>query len=242
MNREQTLEKMRQLRLFGMHEAYQVSSRQHTELTNDELMALLIDAEWQDKQHRKIKRLTTQAKFRYKASFSELDYQANRSLNKDLMIRLATCQFIRQSENILISGPTGAGKSFIASALGHQACNMGHKTIYFNAMKLFAHLKASRVDASYTKIIRQMEKADLLIIDDFGLQNLDTDQRNMLMEIIEDRHNNKSTVIASQLPVKAWYEVIGENTIADAILDRLVHTAHRIELTGESMRKTMKKN
>lgn len=242
MNREQTLEKMRQLRLFGMYDAYQVSGQQHAELTNDELMALLIDAEWQDKQNRKIKRLTTQAKFRYTAMLSDLNYRANRSLNKDLIVRLGTCQFIRQRENILISGPTGVGKSFIASALGHQACNMGYKTIYFNAMKLFAHLKASRVDASYAKTIRQIEKADLLIIDDFGLQNLDNDKRNMLMEIIEDRHNNRSTIIASQLPVKAWYEVIGENTIADAILDRLVHTAHRIELTGESMRKMNKNN
>lgn len=240
MNTEQTLEKMRELRLFGMHEAYKTSSKQHQQLSNDELMALLIDAEWQDKQHRKIKRLTTQARFRYKASVNELDYQTSRSINKDLLVRLSTCQFIKQCENVLISGPTGVGKSFIASALGHQACNIGYKTAYFNAMKLFAYLKSSRADASYAKTLRQIEKADLLIIDDFGLQNLEPDQRNMLMEIIEDRHNRKSTIIASQLPVKAWYEVIGENTIADAILDRLVHTAHRIELTGESMRKKKK--
>lgn len=225
-----------------MHGAYQTALQQHQELTNDELMSLLIDAEWQDKQQRKIQRLTAQARFRYRASFSDLDYHGNRSLNKDLMLRLGTCQFIKQHENILICGKTGVGKSFIASALGHLACGMGHKTIYFNAMKLFAHLKASHADASYAKVIRRIEKTDLLIIDDFGLQNLDTNQRNMLMEVIEDRHNRKSTLIASQLPVKAWHPVIGENSIADAVLDRLVHTAHRIELTGESMRKRAKNN
>lgn len=242
MNVQQTLDKMKQLKLLGMYDAYQTSQKHHQSLTNDELMSLLIEAEWQDKQHRKVQRLTKQAKFRYQASCSDLDYHSNRSLNKDLMIRLSSCQFIKQAENILISGPTGVGKSFIASALGHQACSMGYKTLYFNAIKLFVHLKTSKVDDSYARMIRQIEKADLLIIDDFGLQNITTDQRNMLMEIIEDRHNKKSTIISSQLPVKLWHQIIGENTIADAIMDRLVHTAHRIELSGESMRKKGKNN
>lgn len=242
MNVQQTLEKMRQLRLFGMRDAYQTTQQHHENFTNDELMSLLIEAEWQDKQQRKIQRLTAQARFRYQASCSDLDYQSNRSLNKDLMIRLSSCQFIKNAENLLITGPTGVGKSFIASALGHQACSMGYKTIYFNAMKLFARLKASKVDDSYAKTLKQIEKADLLIIDDFGLQNMSAEQRDMLMEIIEDRHNKKSTLISSQLPVKSWYQIIGENTIADAIMDRLVHTAHRLELSGESLRKKIKSN
>jgi DNA replication protein DnaC len=238
---QQTLEKMKHLRLLGMYEAYKTTTAQAQSLSLDEWIALLIEAEWQYKQQRKIKRLTTKARFRYHSSFNDIDYQTSRALDKNLIARLASCQFITKAENVLICGPTGVGKSYIASALGHQACLNGYKTLYFNSMKLFAILKTSKADASYVKLLRQIESTDLLIIDDFGLQTLEPFQRNSLMEIIEDRHNRKSTIIASQLPVKNWYDVIGESTIADAILDRLIYAAHRIELQGESMRK-MKKN
>lgn len=239
MNVQATLEKMKEMRLHGMQEAYQssieISSAE--QFTKDELLAYLIDAEWQDRQNRKIERLTNQAKFRYKASLEEIDYNTPRELNKDMLLRLSDCNFIKKKENVIITGPTGVGKSFIASALGHQACRHGYKIYYSNANKLFAKLKSLKADGSYIKEINKIEKQDLLIIDDFGLQPLDNENRQMLMEIIEDRHNKRSTIISAQLPVKNWYEVIGDSAIADAILDRLIHSAHRITLNGESMRK-----
>lgn len=239
MNVQATLEKMKEMRLHGMQEAYQssieISSAE--QFTKDELLAYLIDSEWQDRQNRKIERLTNQAKFRYKASLEEIDYNTPRELNKDMLLRLSDCNFIKKKENIIITGPTGVGKSFIASALGHQACRHGYKIYYSNANKLFAKLKSLKADGSYIKEINKIEKQDLLIIDDFGLQPLDNENRQMLMEIIEDRHNKRSTIISAQLPVKNWHEVIGDSAIADAILDRLIHSAHRITLNGESMRK-----
>lgn len=152
-------------------------------------------------------------------------------------MRLAECIFIKKKEDLLITGASGVGKSFVASALGHQGCQLGYRVLYFNTQKLFSRLKTAKGDGSYNKEVSRIEKYDLLILDDFALQPLDNYNRNTLMEIIEDRHGRKSTIIASQLPVSMWYDVIGESTIADAILDRLVHKAHRIELQGESMRK-----
>jgi DNA replication protein DnaC len=178
--------------------------------------------------------------FRYLSHLSEVKYQAARDLDKELLTRLSSCQFIQQKENVLITGPTGVGKSFIASALGHQACSMAFKVAYYNTAKLFTRLNSAKADNSLYRKIARIEKQDLLILDDFGLQNLDKNKRDLLMEIIEDRHNKKATIIASQLPVSTWYEVIGEGIIADAILDRLVHGAHRISLSGESLRKIKK--
>ncbi len=242
MNSTQTLQKMRDMRLHGMAGIYDLghTSGTYASFTADELLALLIDAEWQERENKKVERLNHSAGFRYGAGLSEINYKAARTLDKDLMGRLATCQFIEGRENILITGPTGVGKSFIASALGHQACSMGFKTLYFNTSKLFTKLNGARADNSLYKEINKIEKHDLLILDDFGLQSLEKHQRDMLMEIIEDRHNRRSTIIASQLPVNIWHDVIGEGTIADAILDRLVHSAHRIELSGESLRKVKK--
>jgi DNA replication protein DnaC len=242
MNTQQTVEKMKSLRLQGMLEAYQGSlqTQTHLQLSSDELLTMLIDAEWQERANKRVARLTQGAAFRYTSHLSEINYQAARDLDRDLLSRLATCQFIQQKENVLLTGPTGVGKSFIASAIGHQACAIGYKTAYYNTAKLFTKLHGAKADNSLYKEIARIEKTDLLILDDFGLQNLDKPQRDLLMEIIEDRHNRKSTLIASQLPVSAWYEVIGEGTIADAILDRLVHAAHRMSLSGESLRKVKK--
>jgi DNA replication protein DnaC len=242
MNTVQTIEKIKSMRLFGILDAYQsnLSSQVSQQLTQDEFLSYLIDTEWQDRYNRRIQRLTSQAKFRYKAFFNEIDFNAQRNLNKDQLVRLSDCNFIKSKENIIITGPTGVGKSFIASALGHQACQMGHKTYYSNASKLFAKLKGAKADGSYIREINKIEKQDLLIIDDFGLQALDNISRQTLMEIIEDRHGRKSTIISSQLPIESWHDIIGESNIADAILDRLVHTANRIYLDGESMRKSKK--
>ena len=237
----QTLEQMKQLRLYGMHRAFDTSLSPDTiSYTNDELIAYLMQSEWDDRQNRKIDRLTKAARFRYIAVMEDIDYHNTRNIDKNQVQRFATCDFINRKDNLLITGSTGVGKSYIASAIGHQACSQGYKVMYFNTNKLFTMLKTSKADGSYLKQINKLEKQDLLILDDFGLKALDTINRHSFMEIIEDRHGKHSTIIASQLPVEAWHEIIGEQTIADAILDRLVHTAHRINIKGESMRKKMR--
>tara|TARA_R110000751_G_C13771010_1_gene480135 strand:- start:91 stop:798 length:708 start_codon:yes stop_codon:yes gene_type:complete len=232
---------MKQLRLHGMLRAFNTSlSSQSIDYTNDELIAYLIQSEWDDRHNRKIERLTRSARFRYSALMENIDYDPSRKINKNQIQRFANCDFVAQNDNILITGSTGAGKSYMASAIGHQACSLGYKVLYFNTTKLFTMLKTSKADGSYARQIDRIEKQDLLILDDFGLKGLDNINRHSFMEIIEDRHGKKSTIIASQLPVEAWHDIIGEQTIADAILDRLVHTAHRIDIKGESMRKKLK--
>lgn len=238
----QTLDQMKQLRLYGMHRAFnetmQVNSIQYT---NDEHIAYLLQSEWDDRYNRKIERLTKAAKFRYKAVFEEIHYNEQRNIDKNRIHRFANGEFIKNNESILITGSTGVGKSFIASAIGHQACSLGYKVMYFNTHKLFTKLKTAKADGTYTKEINKIAKQDLLILDDFGLRALDNANRHVFMEIIEDRHGKKATIIVSQLPTEAWHQIIGEQTIADAILDRIVHSAHRINLKGESMRKKLRK-
>ncbi len=238
-----TINTMSRLKLHGMMRTWQtmVESRQHNDLTHDQLLDTLVQSEWEHRENKKFDRHLKQAKFRYGASIEEIDFSSPRGLDKTRMLRLADGSFIERKENLLITGPTGVGKSFIASALGHQGCLLGFKTLYFNTQKLFSKLKILKADGTYLKEMNRIEKCDLLILDDFGLQNLDNTTRMNLMEIIEDRHGRKSTVIASQLPVASWYEIIGESTIADAILDRLIHGAHRIELSGSSLRKKDKR-
>lgn len=233
------LNKMSHLKLHGMLRTYQslLDSRQHHDLTHDELINILIQSEWEDRENKKITRHTRLARFRYAASVEEINFTASRGLDKTQVLRLADGSFIDKKENILITGATGVGKSYLASALGHQGCHLGYRTLYFNTQKLFTRLKMMRADGSYTRELAKIEKYDLLILDDFGLQQLDNTARMILLEIIEDRHGRKSTIVASQLPVAKWYEVIGESTVADAILDRLVNTAHRLELKGDSLRK-----
>ena len=234
---------MKEMRFFGMHRAFATTMETggaDTDYTNDELIAYLVQNEWDDRHNRRIERLTKSARFRYTAVMEAIDYRPSRQLDKNLVRRLGSCGFIQKRENILITGSTGVGKSYLASAIGHQACSMGSKTMYFNTAKLFTLLKTSKADGSYPKQISKLEKQDLLILDDFGLKPLDNINRHALMEIIEDRHGKRSTIIASQLPVEVWHDIIGEKTLADAILDRLVHTAHRIDIKGESMRRKLK--
>ena len=237
-----TIEKMRQMRLLGMTDAFEtiIETSQNDNFTPDELLAYLIEAEWNDRHLRKLQRHLRAAKFRYRATVEEIDFQTPRNLDKNLMLRMADCTFLERKENLLLTGPTGTGKSFLTSAIGHQACVKGYKVRYFNCAKLFAMLKMAKADGSYKRIMDRIERQDLLILDDFGLQPVDSQSRLAMLEIIEDRHGRKSTIIASQLPVAKWYKVIGEKTLADAILDRLVHSAHRFELAGESLRKRKK--
>lgn len=236
---QETLEKIKKLRMWGMARAYETSLENDKliSLSADELINMLIEAEWDDRQNRNIERRLRNARFRYQSCMESIDYQAERNLDRNQIMRFAECNFIRKHENIIITGSTGIGKSYIATALGHQACTLGFRVYYANLGKLFSRLKMGKADGSYLKEVSKIERQDLLIIDDFGLLPIDNQNRSALMEIVEDRHKKASMIITSQLPVNCWHEVIGEKTIADAILDRIVHDAHRIELRGESLRK-----
>ena len=235
----QTLNQMKQMKLHGMASAFasNVETGKWEKYTADELISQLIDAEWDERHNRKLDRSLKYARFRYKASVEQLSFEMERNMDKNQIMRLADCEFIKRKENVLITGSTGIGKSYLASALGHHACELGLKVVYQQTSKLFSRLKLAKVDGSYLREMTRIEKSDLLIIDDFGIQPLDTHSRMCLMEIMEDRHGKSSTIITSQVPVAGWYDIIGEQTIADAILDRVVHGAHRIELFGESLRK-----
>lgn len=227
------------LRLHGMSRSWQalVETRRHHELSLSEGLELLLQAEEQERSNKRFNRLQKNARFRYQASIEELQFDASRGIDKSLISALATGDYLSKGESVLITGATGCGKSYLASALGHQACAQGYKVAYYNIQKVLLKAKMSRVEGTILKFFDSIAKVDLLILDDFGLTHLDQQQQLDLMELIEDRHGRASTLIASQLPVSNWYDVIGEETIADAILDRLVHVSYRIELKGESLRK-----
>jgi DNA replication protein DnaC len=239
MSYSQTLERLKTLRLHGMAEALEnlLNTRQSTNLSSEQIIELLVQQEYDERYNRKIERLTQQAKFRYHAMLESVKPDPKRNLDATQLAALATCNWITKGENLLISGPTGVGKSYLATALGQQACTNGYKVMYYNSQKLFYNLKMARLDGTHRKIVNQIAKTELLILDDFGLQKLDDTNRLDLLEIIEDRHGLKSTLIAAQVPSTLWYDLIGEPTISDAILDRLTSKAHRIELKGDSRRK-----
>jgi len=244
MNNNQTIEKLKQMRLSAMAELHlqQLKDNRISNNTADEYLALLTDHQWEDRQNKKIQRLLKQAEFKQSANLADIDYTQNRNLDKNTFERLATLNFISRKENIIITGASGVGKSYLGQALGHQACMMQYKTIYANTARLLKKLKLSKVDGTYLKELNKLLKADVLILDDFGLQSFDNHAREALMDIIDDRHNKTSTIISSQIPISAWYDIIGEGTIADAILDRIVNSSHRIDLKGESLRKGILKN
>lgn len=243
MNNQGTLEKMSQMRLHGMVRAFRdtMETGVKHQFTADEMIAHLIDAEWDDRHNRKLKRLIKGAHFRYQATIEEIDFTLSRNLDKNFILRLTNCSWLEKKENIIFTGPTGVGKSFISSALAYQGCIYGYKVGYYASSRLFSHLKLSEADGSHLKELEKLSKLDLLVIDDFGLEILDNSKRLSLLEIIEDRHGKKSTIFVSQLPITKWHEVIGDATIADAICDRIIHSAHQIKLKGESVRKTYKK-
>lgn len=234
-----TLEKMRKMKFYGMLRSFKMNLElgKTEQYTSDEMVAQLIESEWDDRQNRNTERKLKSARFRYKSAIENIIYDKQRNIDRNQLMRLADCDYIRKNENILITGSTGVGKSYLASALGHQACMMGYKTLYFSVSKLFSALKMAKGDGSYPKEITRIEKQQLLILDDFGINTLDANNRAALMEIIEDRHGKSSIIITSQVPVAMWHEVIGETTIADAIMDRIIHGAHRIDLKGDSLRK-----
>ena len=244
MNNNQTVEKLKQMRLGAMADLHlqYVKNNQLNGCTPDEYLALLIDHEWENKQNQKIDRLIKQARFRQKANVTEIDFGITRNLDKNMFNRLTTLDFIKRNENIIITGASGVGKSYIAQALGYQSCFENLKVMYSNTARLFTKLKLSKVDGTYIKELQKIQKVNLLILDDFGLQAFDNNAREILMDIIDDRYNKMSTIISSQIPVSVWYDVIGEGTIADAILDRIVNSSHRIDLKGESLRKGFLEN
>ncbi len=236
---------MTRMRLSGMHQAFKAcieTDSPSQQFTNDELVHHLVQSEWDDRQHRSVLRGLKNANFRYSASIEQLDYTGERGLDKNLVQRLSTCEFIKKGEDLFITGSTGTGKSFLASALGQQACLSGYKVLYANTAKLMSHLKMAKADGAHLKELARIEKQDVLILDDFGVQPFDPGSRALLLDIIEDRHAKRTTIITAQVPVKKWHEIIGEKTLADAILDRIVHQSIRIELYGESLRKKQKAN
>jgi len=239
MSNNQTIEKLKKMRINAMAELHvqHVKNNQLTDVTPDDYLALLTDHEWEERQNKKIQRLLKQAGFRQKATLAEVSYSESRNLDKNMFQRLSSLDFIAREENLIFTGPSGVGKSYLAQALGHQACMMEYKVFYKITSRLFKRFKLSRVDGTYMKELNKLSKMDLLILDDFGLQSLDKHDRETLMDIIDDRYNQKSTIVSSQIPVSVWYDIIGEGTIADAILDRLINSSHRIDLNGDSLRK-----
>ncbi len=241
MNNYQTIEKLKILYLHGMVNTHQqhVQDNLYSDYTLDQYLGLLADEETDLRQDRKVKRLLKQANFAILAAVEDIDFHTQRQLDKNQFSNLLNLKFIRSNQNIILTGPTGMGKSYLAQVIGVQACKNNCKVRYAQTSKLLNQLKLSKLDGSYLKELKRLESLDLLILDDFGLQSLDTVMREALLNIVQDRHDKKSTIIVSQIPVKKWYELIGDATIADAILDRLIHSSHRIDLKGESYRKKM---
>ena len=244
MNQQETLQQMRALNLSGMLSAYQNILNMPLQMQPpiDQLLAQLLDAEYLERANRKTESYIRAAHFRYQAMIEQIQYLPHRGLDKNLIARLADTDFIKRAENVFITGATGCGKSYIASALGYQGCQMGYKVAYFSMPKLLQKLQFARADGSIIKELAKLEKINLLILDDWGLQVLETSTKLSLLQLIEDRHGRNSTIITSQLPVAQWFDYINEPTLADAIMDRLMQQVHRIELTGESMRKSKKNN
>jgi len=244
MNNEKTLDKMRLMRLFGMYDTFKTSleSTLKETLTVDQFVAMLVSNEWDDRKNKAVERAVKIANFRYKAAIEQIDYSFDRGLDQNQVHRLSQLEFVKERKDLFITGPTGTGKSYLASALGYHACQMGYKVFYGSTAKLMANLKLAKAKGTVIADLKRIERMDLLILDDFGLQPFDNQARSILLDIIEDRHQKHSTIITSQIPVKDWYDIIGEKTIADAVLDRIVHHALRVELYGESLRKKKSKN
>jgi len=242
MMHNQTLQSLRALKLTGMADGLEQQLSQpntHEELGFEQRLALLVDRESSHRHNNKITRLLKAAKLKLQAHPEDINYQHPRGLNKSQFADLLSSQWINQHHNVLITGPTGSGKTYLGCALATQACRHGLSVRYFRTSRLLETLSIAHGDGRFTKLIQQLAKTDLLVLDDWGLEKMTLSQRNDLLEIMEDRHGQKSTLITSQLPISQWHKAIGDATLADAILDRLLHNSHKLKLKGESMRKTM---
>jgi DNA replication protein DnaC len=234
-----TLDKLNTLKFYGMIQGLQ-DQAQHPgidQLSFEERLGLLIDREMTDRSDRRLKNRLLQAKLKQNACLEDLDYQSHRGLDKALLHSLQDCQWVKKAFNILITGPTGVGKSWIACALAQKACREGHTVLYLRLPRLLQDLALAKGDGRYNKLFNRIGKIDVLLLDDWGLATLTAEQRRDLLEILEDRHGSHSTLITSQLPLDQWHASIGDSTLADAIMDRLVHNAYKIHLKGESLRK-----
>jgi len=233
-------DQLRKLRCNGMIEALeeQLSSDNINQLPFDERLAMLVERECLQRDNRRLQSRLRKAKFKYpNACLADINYKENRGLSKAVMISLETCQWVNRKQNVIITGPTGTGKTYLACALAHQGCLQDHSALYIRLTRLFPALVIAKADGSHARLMAQFAKVQLLILDDWGLATMDDISRRDLLELLDDRHSHSSTIVTSQLPMKMWHESIGDATLADAILDRLVHNAHKIELIGESMRK-----
>jgi len=238
----QTMAQLRQLKLGGMATALQTQMEQvgtYEGLPFVERLTLLLDHECLTREQRRQERFIRQARFRLRASVAEIDYQHPRNIKQSQIAQLASSDWINRAQNLLITGPCGSGKTYLACALGHNACMLGYSVRYFRLSRLLLELTQAKADGTYYKKLKLLARIQMIAIDDWGLEPLKPAHRNDLMEIMDDRHGHTSTVVISQLPTDEWYASIGDNTLADAILDRLMHNAHRLPLTGPSMRKIM---
>ncbi len=239
MSNQTTLNKMKEMRLHGMHRVFSelTGSNGITEMTADQLVNHLVQTEWEERQNRKLSRFLKDSGLKYRVSVHDIEYTASRNLDKNSLLRYSECNWIQKQENMIITGATGTGKSFLASALGFSACTRAYRVKYLNSMKFFAEMKFAHTASTYSRDMAKLKKYDLLIIDDFGLNPFDMSGRLTLLELLEDRYRQSSTMILTQLPVDSWHQVIGDDTIADAVCDRIIHSSHKIYLKGDSMRK-----
>jgi DNA replication protein DnaC len=235
----QTAEKLKAMRLGAMAELLlnQESQTAAAQLSFEERLGLLVDYEWTNRQNKKLQRLLKNARLKINACLEDIDYQHPRKLDKKLMVHLGSMKWLLAHQNVLLSGPTGVGKTYLVCALGNQACRHGFSVRYFKMSKLISAVAAGKADGSLPQFLDRLAKINLLIIDDFGLAPLTAEQGHDFLDIIDDRLERGSTIIASQLPVEHWHQLLGDPTVADAVLDRLVHRAHRLALSGETMRK-----
>ena len=236
----QTLALLQQLKLTGMADVLKIQQEQphqYQDLPFNERLSMLIDSEQLQRDNRRQQRLLKAAKLKLHATARDVDYQHPRGLNQSVMLSLLQCEWLQKSQSLLVTGPCGCGKTWLTCALGHTACLKGYSVRYFRISRLMLQLSQAKADGSYSRLLQQLARTDLLILDDWGLEPLSAPQRNDLMEIMDDRHGCSSTAIISQLPTDQWYQSIGDNTLADAILDRLMHNSHRLKLKGESLRK-----
>lgn len=239
---EMTLGKLQQLKLTGMAEALgeQAQSTLYTELPFEERLGMLVDREVTHRENRRLTNLLRGAKLRYASACpEEIDFRTPRGLSRDVVLSLTQSGWVRGKQNVILTGPTGSGKTFIACALANSACRSGHSVRYFRLPRLLQELHIARADGSYGKFLTRLAKYAILIIDDWGLAKLGDKERRDILEVLEDRHGITSTIIVSQIPTEKWHDTIGDPTIADAVLDRLVHNAHMLTMRGESMRKLL---